>query len=53
MLKMNIDKEMKRGDVDFKYSDNIVCRKWYDNKAVLPQPVILKEWPCVLQLKIV
>ena len=36
MPKMKIDKEMKRGDVDFKYSDNILYCRWYDNKAVLP-----------------
>ena len=26
---------MKQGNVDFKYSDGILCCKWYDNKAVL------------------
>ena len=36
MPKMKIDKEMKRGDVDFKYSDNILYCRWYNNKAVLP-----------------
>ena len=34
---MKTDTEMKRADVDFtlKYSDNILCCKWYDKKAVL------------------
>ena len=35
MPKMKIDSEIKRGDVDFKYSDNVLCCKWYNNKAVL------------------
>lgn len=42
MPKMKIDKEMKRGDLDFKYFVlstlsifNILCCKWYDNKSVL------------------
>ena len=26
---------MKWGDFDVKYSDNILCFEWYDNKAVL------------------
>ena len=29
------DKGMKRGDVDVQYSENIICCKWYDNKAVM------------------
>ena len=35
MPKMKIDREMKRRDVDFKYPDNILFCKWYNNKAVL------------------
>ena len=26
---------MKWGDVDFKYSDNVLCCKWYDNKSAM------------------
>ena len=29
------DKGMKRRDVEFQYSENIISCKWYDNKAVL------------------
>ena len=35
MKKRKIDKEMKLGEVGFKYSDNILCCKCYHNKAVL------------------
>ena len=35
MPKMKIDKDMKRGDVYFNYSDNILCFLLCDNKAVL------------------
>lgn len=35
MQKMKVDKEMKQGGVDFKYYDNILCCKWYNNKVVL------------------
>ena len=35
MPQMRSDKLMKRGDVEFKYSEKVVCCKWYDNKAVL------------------
>ena len=35
---------MKRGDVDFKYSENVLCCKWYNNKSVLLLlKVIVKE----------
>ena len=26
---------MKRGDIDFQYTDNIVAVKWYDNRGVI------------------
>ena len=34
---MKTDTEIKRADVDFTltYSDNILCCKWFDEKAVL------------------
>jgi len=35
MPKLKGDKDMKRGDMDFQYSETVFCCKWYDNKAVL------------------
>ena len=35
MPKLKEDKKMLRGDADFQFSKNIICCKWYDNKAVL------------------
>ena len=32
---MKNDKQMKQGDVDLKYSDNVLSCYWYDNKSVL------------------
>ena len=32
---MKIDKEIKRGGVDLKYSDNVVCCNWYDKIVLL------------------
>lgn len=35
MSQMKNDKQMKVSDVDFKYSDNALCCKCYDDKSVL------------------
>lgn len=44
MLQTKNHKQMKRGDVDFKYSENVLCCKWYNNKSVLLLlKVIVKE----------
>ena len=29
------EKDMKRGDIDFQYANNVVAVKWFDNRAVL------------------
>jgi hypothetical protein len=34
MLKMKTDKEMKRGDIDFQYANNIAAVKWFDNRGM-------------------
>lgn len=35
MPQMKQDKQMKRGDIDFHYSDTVMSRTWYDSYAVL------------------
>lgn len=35
MPQMKKDKEMKRGDFQCKFSNDIVCIKWFDNKSVM------------------
>ena len=35
MAQMKKDKEMKRGDYQCKFYNNITCIKWYDNKPVM------------------
>ena len=32
---MEKDNGIKRGDIDFQYTDNIVAVKWYDNRGVI------------------
>ena len=34
MAKMKNDKDMKRGDIDFKYTENITAVKLFDNRGV-------------------
>ena len=31
---MKKDKDMKRGDIDFQYANNLVAMKWFDNRGV-------------------
>ena len=31
---MKKDKDMKRGDIDFQYANNVVAVKWFDNRGV-------------------
>ena len=35
MPKLKEDEKMSRGESDFHYSKNIICRKWYDNKPAV------------------
>lgn len=35
MLQMKQDKHMGCGNIDFQYSDTVICCKWYDNKVFL------------------
>ena len=37
------DKDMKRGDVDFQYADNVVAVKWFDNRGVTMVGTCLEE----------
>lgn len=37
------DKSMKRGDIDFHFSDQVTALKWYDNKAVCLLSTNLEE----------
>ena len=44
MLQTKNHKQMKQGDVDFKYSEIVLCCKWHNNKSVLLLlKVIVKE----------
>ena len=44
MLQTKNHKQMKRGDVDIKYSEIVLCCKWHNNKSVLLLlKVIVKE----------
>ena len=31
---MKKDKDMKRGDTDFQYANNVIAVKWFDNRGV-------------------
>ena len=31
---MKKDKDMKRGDIDFQYANDVVAVKWFDNRRV-------------------
>ena len=31
---MEKDKDMKRGDIYFQYTNNVVTMKWFDNRGV-------------------
>ena len=35
MSQIKKDKQMKQGNVDFKYSDNVLRCEWHNNKSVL------------------
>ena len=40
---MKKDKNMKRGDVDFQYANNVVAVKWFDNRGVTMVGTCLEE----------
>ena len=40
---MKKDKDMKRGDVDFQYTNNVVAVKWFDNRGVTVVGTCLEE----------
>ena len=43
MAVMKQDKNMKRGDVDFQYANNVVAVKWFDNRGVTMVVTCLEE----------
>ena len=43
MAVMKKDKDMKRGDVDFQYANNVVAVKWFDNRGVTMVGTCLEE----------
>ena len=43
MTVMEEDKDMKRGDVDFQYADNVVAVKWFDSRGVTMVGTCLEE----------
>ena len=40
---MKKDKNMKRGDIDFQYANNVVAVKWLDNRGVTMVGTCLEE----------
>ena len=40
---MKKDKDMKRGDVDFQYANNVAAVKWFDNRGVTMVGTCLEE----------
>ena len=40
---MKKDKDMKQGDVDFQYTNNVVAVKWFDNHGVTVVGICLEE----------
>ena len=43
MAVMKKDKDMKTGDVDFQYANNVVAVKWFDNRGVKMVGTCLEE----------
>ena len=43
MAIMKKDKDMKRGDIDFQYANNVVAVKWFDNRGVTMVGIYLEE----------
>ena len=43
MAVMKKDKDMKTGDVDFQYANNVVAVKWFDNRGVTMVVTCLEE----------
>ena len=40
---MKKDKDMKRGDIDFQYVNNVLVVKWSDNSVVIMVGTFLEE----------
>ena len=40
---MKKDKDMKSGDIDFRYTNNVVAVKWFDNRGVTMVVTCLEE----------
>ena len=43
MAIMKRDKDMKRGDIDFQYANNVVAVKWFDNRGLTMVGTCLEE----------
>ena len=44
MAAMKKNKDMKRGDVDFQYANNVVAVKWFDNRGVTMVGICLEKY---------